>query len=101
MYRDNEKTMCAGKSALGGAIAGPCEDTIAVSSLRDVLEGALQFLFTAKANVDVAESKLFGPSPCDTSEKAAQSPPIEVLAYQLRNLASTLAKQTASIEGRL
>jgi len=98
MYRDQEKTMCAGKSMLDGL------KPIAQMPLHGVLQEALSALYAAKQNVDIADAKLFGARVCDVAEACApDSPnePIDVLVYKIRDLVQGLVKATASIETRL
>lgn len=102
MYRDNEKTMCAGKSALGGAVPSTSQcEPVDSSKLRDVIGSALGYLTVAKANLDQAEQKLFGQTECGVTERATEKNPIEVLAYQVRDLARGLASQASGIDDRL
>ncbi len=113
MYRDQEKTMSAGKSTLGGVLK-----PIATMPLQGVLQEALfalheakqnvditdAKLFGAKQNVDITDAKLFGARVCDVAEACApDSPnePIDVLVYKIRDLVQGLVKATASIETRL
>jgi len=99
MYRDQDKTMCAGKSTLDGVLK-----PIASMPLQSVLQEALGSLYAAKQNVDITDAKLFGAKVCDVAEQCApDSPnePIEVLAYKIRDLVHVMVKATASIETRL
>jgi hypothetical protein len=99
MYRDQEKSMCAGKSTLDGV-----PKPIATMPLQSVLQEALSYLCAAKQNVDIADAKLFGAKVCDVAGPCAPdgpNEPIEVLAYKLRDLVQGLVKSTASIETRL
>ena len=99
MYRDQEKTMCAGKSTLDGVLK-----PIATMPLQGVLLETLSALYAARQNVDIADAKLFGAKACDVATPCApDSPnePIEVLAYKIRDCVQALVKSTASIETRL
>ena len=102
MYRDNEKTMSAGRSTLGGTMPVDCP-MVECSKVSDVLENALGSLRAARMNAEIIEGKLYGMKPID--QECAKGPaselPIESLAYQLRDLAILLSKLTASIETRL
>lgn len=98
MYRDQEKTMCAGKSTLDGL------KPIAQMPLQGVLQEALSALYAVRQNVDITDAKLFGARVCDVATPCApDSPnePIEVLAYKIRDLVQGIVKATASIETRL
>lgn len=97
MYRDQEKTMCAGKSTLDGM------KPIAQMPLQGVLQETLSALYAARQNVDITDAKLFGAKVCDVVGCAPDSPnePIEVLAYKIRDCVQALVKSTASIETRL